>query len=296
MDRPLWGLYLSSLASIALVASACEPQESKIERREHKSETLANQEINSQQSAVISEDASAATVDSEFEPIDPNNLQSGSSGNFPQVSFSFQGLPDGTSERNLVSATLEADATISHYAFKLGNGLDCIDSGGYRVEDVQTPLKLDLSDRENGPVSLCTIVFHFPSKSWQPLDQATIYSWEKTPFQRTLSTYYEYLDAQCGQTIRMNATLSIEGSTGTYTWNQVRTQGCPFDANTYVDQISDIKVLGQDMTGLWYEGEIIAGWFRFQFTDEARTAFTGKWGYGQLDGKVEGVWNSVPAQ
>ncbi len=291
------GTLLPWVLPLALLL-ACEAPESKIERRDFKRQASENAQskkgTSNAEDKSVQKDAPSIEIDPDFDPVDPNSALDGLGEEFPKVPFALEGLPSIESDRNLIAAAIQADASLSHYAYKLENSNTCQESGGYRVERIDTPLKLDLSSYEPGLVFLCAIAFHFPSKQWQALEAAQVYSWEKKPFQRSFQSYYESLDPQCNQTIRFNAELTIEGSTGRYTWTQQRTPGCFFDGNSYTDLISNVEIKGLDVTGLWYEGEVVAGWFRFRFTDESRTAFTGKWGYGELDGEEEGVWNSSP--
>jgi len=233
-------------------------------------------------------------INPDFTPENPNQFPSNTDALFPNLSFNLQGVPQGASDFYDLNFPVEADAAISHYAYKLDSSASCAETGGYAVHDVKQALQLSVAEMPDGDVYLCVIAFHFPTKKWQSLGDARVFKWEKIQFKRSISSYYEYDNSQCNRKIRFQAALNIEGANGTYTWTQERVQGCPPDSNTYVDLVSQIKVSNDGMTGLWHEGAMVAGWFQFKFTNPERTQFTGTWGFGQPGVKTEGVWNSNP--
>lgn len=234
----------------------------------------------------------AVNVDSAFQPIDPSMLPRESTDSFPKLSFNLLGVPDTASDYYNFEFTVEADAAFSHYAYKIDSSETCDDTTGYTVNNIKSPLQASIGEMPDGPVFLCVIAFHFPTKTWQPPASAHVYSWEKLAFVRVFNSYYDSYDPLCFRRVRFQARINIQGDSGSYTWSQLREPGCLYDPRTFTDELSQIKLSKDVMTGVWHEGNIAAGWFEFKFSNSERSQFTGSWGYGQPGVKVEGVWNS----
>lgn len=270
-------------------------------RLDHKNSSLTlitclliscNQETNLDQRRNISTSTQNAQFESDgsFTPEDPNFSNTAS--NFPDLSFKLESEPQKTSDRNVFSFPVDADPAISHYAFKVDSTNTCSQPGGYTVIEATQDAKVETYSLETGDVFLCILAYHFPTKSWQSLEEASVYSWTKIEFQRTIDSYFEFIDGDCGKKRRINAQIDIQGDSGTYRWRMVDEVGCFNDPSTYIDLISQVKVEDQSMSGLWHEAEVVAGWFKFNFENQDRTSFRGSWGYGKPGEKVEGVWNS----
>jgi hypothetical protein len=240
------------------------------------------------------EDSSYGTVDPDFKPDDPNTFSRRAGVPFPAVSFAVEGVPSGQTDRYNHSFPVKADASISHYAYKLDTSASCDQTGGYTVGDVKKPIDISLEKMPMGQQYLCVIAFHFPTRQWQDLTKALSFNFEKIVFKRTIDSYYEFVEQGCQANARINAKLEIEGEGGTYSWVRVTVPGCRSNDNTtYIDLMSMIRTNETTMEGAWHEGAAVAGWFKFTWTNPERTAFKGMWGYGAPGVKPEGVWNSV---
>jgi hypothetical protein len=239
-------------------------------------------------------DTGLGTVDPDFRPDDPNTFARKVGVAFPAVSFAVEGVPTGATDRTSYSLPVKADPSISHYAYKLENEPNCDKTGGYTVAEAKNPIVLNLDAMPMGPQHLCVIAFHFPTRQWQDLSKALAYNFEKIAFKRTIASYFEFVEVGCTANARINAQLTIEGESATYAWNRVSVPGCPSNDNTnYMDLMSMIKTTDTTMEGAWHEGNVVAGWFKFTWTNPERTTFKGTWGYGAPGVKPEGVWNSI---
>jgi hypothetical protein len=239
-------------------------------------------------------DSTPGTVDSDFSPDDPNTFSRKAGVAFPAVNFAVEGAPSGSSDRYNYTLPVKADPSISHYAYKIDSTQTCDKTGGYTVGEAKNPIVLSLDKMPMGPLYLCVIAFHFPTRQWQDMTKALSYNWEKTVFKRTLDSYYEYVEQGCKGNVRVSAKITIEGDGGNYVWQRLAAgPGCPGDPSPTTDLVSMVKVSETTMEGAWHEGATVAGWFKFTWTNPERTAFKGAWGYGAPGVKTEGVWNSV---
>lgn len=290
-----WGLLLG-----LLFLGACQ-SETELEQRRtvQQGQTTedgrtATVDATADQSDPTNKDTSYGTVDPNFSPDDPNTFSRKAGVAFPSVTFAVEGVPTGATDRYNYSFPVKADPSISHYAYKLDSSATCDKTGGYTVGEVKKPIVISLEKMPMGPQYLCVIAFHFPTRQWQDLTKALSYNFEKIVFKRTIDSYYEFVDNGCQSNARVNAKLQIEGEGGMYSWVRVTVPGCrSTDNNNYIDLMSMIKTNETTMEGAWHEGSVVAGWFKFTWTNPERTAFKGMWGYGAPGVKAEGVWNSV---
>ncbi len=237
---------------------------------------------------------SYGTLDNDFNPEDPNTFARKAGVAFPELKFSVGGIPTGPTDIYNYSLPVTADASISHYAYKLDINKTCDKTGGYTVSEAKNPIPVSLDKTPYGPVYLCVIAFHFPTRQWQDITKALAFNWEKLIFKREIDSYFEFIDSQCRGTARINARLKTEADKGSYVWQRVQTPGCAANSTvSTTDLMSQITVSEQGMQGVWHEGNVVAGWFKFTWSNAARTTFKGTWGYGEPGVKTEGVWNSV---
>jgi hypothetical protein len=233
-----------------------------------------------------------AAVDPNFSPDDPNTFSRKAGVDFPVVNFAVEGVPSGPSDRYNYSLAVKADSSISHYAYKIDSTPTCDKAGGYTVSDAKSPIAVGLDKAPIGPVYLCVISFHFPTRQWQDLGKALAFNWEKAVFKRAIGSYYFVVDPTCLTPIRINAQLTIEGDKGSYVWTRVPQTGCPTDTTVNTSLISLVQVTETSMQGAWQQG-ILSGWFIFNWTNANRTSFKGNWGFGEPGVKSEGAWNST---
>ncbi|HYX36683.1 MAG TPA: hypothetical protein VE954_26535 [Oligoflexus sp.] len=238
-------------------------------------------------------DPTFGTVDPDFRPEDPNTFPRKPGVSFPAVNFTVEGVPSGPSDRYNYTLPVKADSSISHYAYKVDSAQTCDKTGGYTVGEAKNPITMSLDKMPMGPLYLCVIAFHFPTRQWQDMTKALSFNWEKIVFKRTFDSYYEFVDTGCKNNARVTAKLTIEGEGGSYVWQQLSIPGCRSDPTSYTDLMSLIKVSETTMEGAWHEGATVAGWFKFTWTNPERTSFKGSWGYGAPGVKTEGVWNTI---
>jgi hypothetical protein len=231
-----------------------------------------------------------------FSPDDPNTFARNPESIFPQVRFTVEGVPTGSSDRYNYSLSVRADPSISHYAYKVASTAACNQTGGYAVFDTQTPIKINIDEMPIGTVHLCVIGFHFPTKQWQDMSKALAFSWQKIDFNRTIDTYYEAVDGDCNNAkIRFNVSMTIEGKMGTMTIQRMSVPNCINNyTEPYAGRLSKVQVTESTMEGSWHEGPDATqtGWFKFTWTDRDRKEFKGFWGFGPAGITTAGVWNS----
>ncbi len=285
------------LLLLLLTTAACSNSGSEVERRSVSKAAVSTKVDAPSNTANATPDStgdtSYGTIDPNFNPEDPNTFARKPGVNFPELAFTVTDVPTGPSDHYNFNLTVKADASISHYAYKLDSSKSCDKTGGYTVAEAKNPIAASLDKLPMGPIFLCVIAFHFPTKQWQDITKALSFNWQKVAFKRTIDSYYEFVDTQCKSTARITAKLTIEGDKGSYTWKRVAAQGCQSDQTTYSDAMSLIQVTEKDLQGAWHEGAVVAGWFKFTWTNAERTAFKGTWGYGEPGVKTEGVWNSA---
>jgi hypothetical protein len=289
------GLWLG-LLFLGACNSEAELEQRRTVSQEPTAEQVRNATVDATAGSTSPEESTEpyGTVDPDFNPDDPNTFSRKAGVAFPAVSFAVEGVPSGATDRYTYSFPVKADSSISHYAYKLDTTASCDKTGGYTVGEVKKPIDINIEKMPMGPQYLCVIAFHFPTRQWQDLTKALSFNFEKIVFKRSIDSYYEFVEQGCQANARVNARLEIEGEGGTYSWVRVTVPGCRSNDNTnYIDLMSMIKTSETTMEGAWHEGNVVAGWFKFTWTNPERTAFKGMWGYGAPGVKPEGVWNSV---
>lgn len=229
----------------------------------------------------------------DFNPLDPKS--GNSSGTFPSITFKLLNPPSGKSDIYTYTLTLDIDASISHYAYKVDRPESCGSGIGYKVETTKTPLAVDVTAREDGPLAICLIAYHFPSKQWMRPAEAKKYVWEKIPFQRTIRGAIDQFVEFCGFNLKTDTEIVIDGKAASYRWTQdLRSQGCDAPGGEGRDELTITSSTEKELAGFWTSGgSETSGWFIFKWTDATRTSYTGTWGFGEPGRVAEGSWNSV---
>lgn len=212
---------------------------------------------------------------------------------FPRLNFAAQNAPL-TSDLPKLSLPVAADVAYSHYAMKYGPSNDCMNQQGYAVFEASKSISIEQESLPMGPIYLCLIAYHFPSKRWQPLKDALVYNWQKIPLKRSIQTTFDALiTVGCTNPtrVRFRARIDIDGTRGTYRWTLANPPGCNLDTGPGTNPLSDIKVVGDKMEGKFFDSGF-EGWFKFQFKTPERNTFTGTWGFASAPLVTEGYWNS----
>lgn len=220
----------------------------------------------------------------------------GSSGGapFPKLNFSVQNAPTPTSDFISLSLPVAADPSFSHYAMKYGSSNECASQMGYAVFEVNKALLIEQEPLPMGPVFLCVIAYHFPTKRWQPLSEALVYSWQKVPLKRSIQTTFDVLvTAGCPAPtrVRYRARVDFDGARGTYRSTLASAPGCSLSTAATTSPITNITVNGNKMEAR-FNSAGFEGWLKFQFNSPDRTTFTGTWGWVETPMVTEGFWSS----
>lgn len=283
---------MKSLTCLALllIASACS------DRAERPS--IKKGDIYSDQAAIPdskTDDIQKSEVSDagSFTPADPNKVASNGE-EFPKIEIKLTDVPSGTSDIYAFTANFEADAAISHYAYKFDSPENCGKANSYKVETAKTPLAVNVEALADGKVAICLLAYYFPKKQWMAPADALVYSWDKIQFKRKISAAYEEYDAFCDQIILTQTEIEFTGNVGIYTWvRDAEAQGCDEATERGKDVINIQSNDDKEIKGFWaFGGGDVSGWFHFVWSDAARTTFTGTYGYGEPGLNPEGNWNS----
>lgn len=228
----------------------------------------------------------------EFEPGDPNEAKA--SRDFPQILFKLVDPPSGKSDIYSYNLSVESDAAVSHYAHKIDSPENCALGNNYKVETAETPLAIEVGDKPDGPLAICLLAYHFPTKQWMAPSEAQVFTWEKIPFIRAISATFDEFDPFCEQSINVTTEIQINGKGGTYFWTRdPGSQGCDDIVTRGKDVITIETNNEKELKGFWASGQV-SGWFHFLWSDKGRTQFTGTYGFGEPGLFAEGSWNSNP--
>lgn len=214
---------------------------------------------------------------------------------FPEVKFNLKNAPDKKYELNVLPLEIEADTTITNFAYKLATVDSCADAADYRTQKMRQDVSLDLTEVPQGPVYLCLLAFYGPTKRWESPVNARVYSWQKVPLKRTFLTTMQVMDNDnCSRPtmVRLNATVSIEGKYGISTWRRESHPDCREQTQATVDGLFGIKANPTEITGYFQRSGQLSGWFRWTFADATASKFTGNWGLGELDSSTQGTWST----
>lgn len=211
------------------------------------------------------------------------------------TSFEVEGVPKGMSDANQFEIKVKADPAISHFSYKLSTPEDCKMASGYQVEPITSVVQLDVEKMPDGPVALCMLRFLAIGKLWQKTENATILSWQKIPFVRSIKSQFEEYDGACGKKLITQTVVKFSGSQSTYSWvRDSKAQGCNQPKAMGEDKLSITSNDDNEIKGFWsYEGGTGSGWFAFKWKTKERNTFDGSYGYGDPSFAPAGPWNSV---
>src|SRR5262245_44636992 len=122
-QKPLW--LLLSMVCLAACSKAPDVQRRSISQAVQTGDASTPQESNS--------NAGLEKPEPGFNPDDPNTFARKAGVDFPAVNFTVESVPTASSDRYNLSLPVKADASISHYAFKLDSSATCDKTGGYTV-------------------------------------------------------------------------------------------------------------------------------------------------------------------
>ncbi len=289
------GRLILSAGMLALLAFACRGREIQSSVVLSQQETLQDKNIDGKgtKSEVLDEDSVFTTSQSAEE--DELMLPGSEAPEvpFPRLPFAAKDVPASSSDLINLTLPIEADTAYSHYAAKYSSTNDCNVTKGYSVFERSKPFEVAQELMPNGPIFLCMIAYHFPSKRWQPASEALVYNWQKVPLKRTIETTFDMLLQACTTPTRTNvrSLVTINGTSGTYRWTVINPPGCSIASGTGTSLLTNIKVSGPLMEGKFIDSGV-EGWFKFNFTNNERTSFKGSWGLASDLKVIEGAWNS----
>ncbi len=198
---------------------------------------------------------------------------------------------------DLTTLTLNVKSAphVTHYSWKLATDGTCDKADGYLVQAIKVPLNVSLIGLPDGKVTLCMLGFDSISKLWQAAPTATIFSWDKIPFTRTLVGNYEEDPDICEFSIYSKTVIEINGDKGTSKWEYDPSLfGCLGSKNSGVDELVIKKNDAKELVGYIVDTNI---WFKFKWLDKDRTLFSGTRGDGaDVDVAVIGTWSTIQGQ
>lgn len=206
-----------------------------------------------------------------------------------------QGIPSGSSDLSAFQFKVKADSNVTHFSYKVGAPEDCSSGSGYKVESVSSVVSVNVSEMDDGIVAVCLLKFFAPDELWQKAENATVVSWTKIPFERTIKSQFSEFDSSCKKDIVTTTEVKFSGKEGTYTWvRDPKSQGCNQGKTQGEDTMTITSNDGNKITGFWnYNGTEASGWYSFNWKNTERTAFDGDYGYGDPESEPAGPWDSM---
>lgn len=261
--------------SILLAVAGCDAQTSRSEKGKVLVVTYEKTKYVSAES-----NEKQAQGDRNFTPGGPTAGNSGS--DFPDVSFELLNLPTGKVDLEVLDLFVEADSSISHYAYKVVSSKSCDTGEGYDVNLIIDPLSVYLPFYDDGPLFICLLAYHFPSGKWMGLSDALVFPIEKETFKRSLSAVMMVEDANCGQLIAVRTQIELTGNDGFYNWvKDSKSQGCDQETEKGIGYINVTSNDEFALSGNWENrGTGESGWLEFSWINEERSKFEGRYGTG----------------
>lgn len=205
-----------------------------------------------------------------------------------------EGIPEVSSDVTDFDFTVRADASLTHFSYKVASPEGCKSGVGYKVEPISAIVRVNIEKFPDGPVAICLLKYLASGELWQKAENATIISWLKVPFVRTIKSQFVEFDVACNKELVTHTEVKFTGTKGTYSWvRDSRSQGCNQATEEGEDNLSITFSDKNEIRGFWqYNGDEASGWYTFTWKNEERTSFEGVYGYGDPSLEPAGPWDS----